>query len=175
MKLFLQLSFTLTLVSLFCIKLTKNNQQMCVGSVQFRHYSSHTSIARSSWIFSSWEALIISSICFHIFMCGYWEVGKNLICLNFFRCLPLCAVLIVILDSENSIRREWRPAVLIVLPAQKMRFPTRQVSNYCREKSSRLTFFLCPHCDIEGAWKGPALMCNITREGYSNIGLSQIM
>ena len=54
--------------------------------------------------------------------------------LIFPRCRPLCAVLIVVLDSENSGRREWQPAVLIVVPAQKMKFLMPQVSIYYGDK-----------------------------------------
>lgn len=49
-------------------------------------------------------------------------------CLIFLRCHRLCAVLIVVLDSENCSRREWQSAVLIVVPAQRMKFLMRQVS-----------------------------------------------
>ena len=66
--------------------------------------------------------------------------------LIFLRCRPLCAVLIVVLDSESSGSREWQPAVLIALPAQKMKFLMRQVSICCQDKS----FTMIIHSNIHG-------------------------
>ena len=72
MEIVSQLSFTSSLVTLLCVKLTKNNQQMCGWGIHFRHYSGHTSsTARPSWIFSS------LSIWFHIFRCGLLRIRQN--------------------------------------------------------------------------------------------------
>lgn len=43
-------------------------------------------------------------------------------CPIFLRCLPLRAVLIVVLNSEDYGRKKWQPAVLIVAAAQQMKF-----------------------------------------------------
>ena len=68
---------------------------------------------------------------FKIVMEGAGKTPDISMFLIFLRCHPLCAVLIVVLDSESSGSREWQPAVLIVLPAQKTKFLMRQVSIYC--------------------------------------------
>ena len=52
-------------------------------------------------------------------------------CVIFLRCHPLCAVQIVVLDSEDYGRREWQPAVLFAAPALKMKFLMRQVNISC--------------------------------------------
>ncbi|OBS58939.1 hypothetical protein A6R68_09936, partial [Neotoma lepida] len=54
-------------------------------------------------------------------------------------CPLLCAVLIVTLDSENSIKRESQLAVLIASLAQKMRFPMRQHQDTPIVKANNLT------------------------------------
>ncbi|KAM7340475.1 hypothetical protein ACRRTK_001090 [Alexandromys fortis] len=56
-----------------------------------------------------------------------WPVKKDYFnhILNI-ECHTLCAVLIVVLDSEKSGSREWQPAVLIAVPAHKMKFLMKQ-------------------------------------------------
>ena len=63
-------------------------------------------------------------------------------CVIFLRCHPLCAVQIVVLDSEDYGRREWQPAVLFAAPALKMKFLMRQVSFCCSDKYYKYGFLL---------------------------------
>ena len=46
------------------------------------------------------------------------------------------------LDSEDSGRRGWQPAVLFVAPVLKMKFLTRQVSICCSHKSCKYILLL---------------------------------
>jgi hypothetical protein len=53
-------------------------------------------------------------------------------------------VLIVVQDLENSGRMECQPAVLIAVPAQKMKFLMKQVSISYRDKFFKLIIIWQP-------------------------------
>ena len=65
--------------------------------------------------------------------------------LLFIRCQPLCAVLIVVLDLENSAWMEWQHVVFIANPAHKMKFLMRQVSISYLNKFFKWIIILLPY------------------------------